>query len=344
MESDETGSGGGRLPDGTLYFGRLGEVAYDSDEDRVQCHLCGRWLTLVGGTHVRWHGWTLEGYRAAFQLRGNVPTCSAGMSGRLRRGAKARIGRGGFASPPIGTGSIRSTPRWRSLARLHPRLVADLHPERNGQLDLNELAAGSKRKVWWLCGRCGHAWQATVDNRVARGSGCPACAIERRARGRSRVTRERSLAVNRSDLARELHATRNGGLDMETVAVFSARKAWWLCTVCGHEWETTPANRSRGRTGCPACWAKRRGRVAGRVPYERSLAAQHPELVAGLHRKRNPGVEPSRLGTKSDQKLWWRCRRCGQAWVARVADRSAGTGCPACARESVSRTSGSGSA
>jgi hypothetical protein len=73
---------------------------------------------------------------AAFQLRENVPTCSAGVSGSLRRGAKARIGRGGFASPPVGAaGSIRATPHWRSLTRLHPRLAADIHPELNGQLD-----------------------------------------------------------------------------------------------------------------------------------------------------------------------------------------------------------------
>ena len=198
--------------------------------------------------------------------------------------------------------------------------------------------------MWWLCGCCGYAWQATVGNRVARGSGCPACAIERRARGRSRVPRERTLAVNRAaDLARELHPSRNRGLDVETMAVFSMKKVWWLCSVCGHEWETTPANRSRGGTGCPTCWAKRRGDVAQRVSYERSLSAQHP-VVAELARNRNPGIDPSRLGTKSDQRLWWRCKRCGHAWVARVADRSAGTGCPACIRDSIRRTTGNGSA
>ena len=123
----------------------------------------------------RWHSHPLarmdaRRLSAAFQLRENVPTCSAGVSGSLRRGAKARIGRGGFASPPVGAaGSIRATPHWRSLTRLHPRLAADIHPELNGQLDPSELAAGSRRKVWWLGGRCGHAWQATIDNRAVGG-------------------------------------------------------------------------------------------------------------------------------------------------------------------------------
>jgi ROS/MUCR transcriptional regulator protein len=86
-----------RLADGTRFFGRLGEVAHDFAEDRVQCHLCGRWLKVVGGTHIRWHGWTLERYREAFQLRESVPTCSTSVSGRLRRSARDRIGQNGFA-------------------------------------------------------------------------------------------------------------------------------------------------------------------------------------------------------------------------------------------------------
>jgi len=42
-----------RLGDGTPYFGRLGELAYDPDEDRVQCHLCGEWFRLLGSAHLR---------------------------------------------------------------------------------------------------------------------------------------------------------------------------------------------------------------------------------------------------------------------------------------------------
>ena len=41
------------LEDGTPYFGELGELAYDPDEDRVQCHLCGRWYRFVGSSHLR---------------------------------------------------------------------------------------------------------------------------------------------------------------------------------------------------------------------------------------------------------------------------------------------------
>jgi hypothetical protein len=39
----------GFLPDGTPYFGRVGEIAYDAEEDRLQCRLCGEWPKWVGG-------------------------------------------------------------------------------------------------------------------------------------------------------------------------------------------------------------------------------------------------------------------------------------------------------
>ena len=35
----ETKSRVSRLEDGTPYFGKLGKMAHDSDEDKVQCHL-----------------------------------------------------------------------------------------------------------------------------------------------------------------------------------------------------------------------------------------------------------------------------------------------------------------
>jgi rubrerythrin len=329
-ELRDVGAPAGRLADGTPYFGRLGEVAYDSDADLAQCHLCGRWLRSVGGTHIRSHGWTLQSYRAAFELRENVPTCAPGVSRTLRVHATQRLSEPNFGSPPVSAaGSIRRTPTWRSLARVHPDLAAELQHERNDGLVASELAAGSKRKVWWRCSVCGSEWQATVGNRALRGSGCPACAIGQRADKRARVSAERSLAVVRPDLYGELHGERNREVDLEALAVHSMRSVWWRCSRCDHEWQATPANRARG-TGCPACWSGRRGATARAVPWQRSLAALHPGLAAELDRDRNPGVDAARLGAGSDQRLWWRCSCCTHVWRARVADRSAGSRCPVC--------------
>jgi len=36
----------------------------------VCCHLGGRWMKAVGGTHLRWHGWTIEDYRVSRRFGG----------------------------------------------------------------------------------------------------------------------------------------------------------------------------------------------------------------------------------------------------------------------------------
>ena len=86
----------GRLADGTPFYGRLGEIAYDSVEDKVQCHLCGGWFRQVAGSHLtRKHDWTIDDYRVAFRLPVHVATCSPSYSQECRQRTTARVAPGG---------------------------------------------------------------------------------------------------------------------------------------------------------------------------------------------------------------------------------------------------------
>ena len=327
-----------RLEDGTPYFGRLGELAYDPDEDRVQCHLCGEWFRFVGGSHLRrTHGWTLAGYREAFHLPVKVATCSRELRVRHSAHARSEIERGsGFGTGvgvPVSLRPAVRVPRWRSLAA-RPELARELHPERNPTVDdLSAIAAKSSRRLWWRCQRCGHEWQATVGSRAA-GSGCPACDRQRK-RGPRTVGRERSLQASHPELAAEWHPTRNRELNPADVSPGSKHRAWWCCAACGHQWQAAVNNRARG-SGCPVCGLKRRARTQSEVEPARSLAVRHPEIAAELHPQRNPGIDPLGLGARSSLKLWWRCASCGHEWETAVSTRTDGSGCPACYR--VKRT------
>jgi Zn finger protein HypA/HybF involved in hydrogenase expression len=288
-----------------------------------------------GWTHLRVvHGWTLAEYREAFQLLQSVPTCARDVSAGLRGRAYGRQGRKGFGTPPSDAhGNTRPVPGWRSLRRVRPDLAAELHESRNGELDPGVVAAGSHRKAWWRCQDCGHEWEATVDNRVGRGAGCPRCARRGQVEDRSTVERGRSLAVNHPDLAAELHPDRNIGLDPYALARHSARVVWWRCGSCGQDWEAVVANRAAG-TGCPACWQARRSAAQSVVAPERSLVRRAPELVAEFHPTLNPGLDPTTLGAGSGLKAWWQCRNYGHEWAATVTNRTSGSGCPRCARKS----------
>ena len=81
----------GSLADGTEYYAPIGELIHDGD-GRVLCHLCGRSMRIIGGTHLRvTHGWTIRQYREAFHLPERAATCSRELSGRLRDSAISRL-------------------------------------------------------------------------------------------------------------------------------------------------------------------------------------------------------------------------------------------------------------
>jgi len=103
------GAGGralGRLADGTPYFAALGELPYDPDEDRVQCHPLREWFRQVAGHHLlKRHGWTVEQYRREFRLAQSVSTCAPGLTAiksRLVADQKALRAPGRFIRRPGG--------------------------------------------------------------------------------------------------------------------------------------------------------------------------------------------------------------------------------------------------
>jgi predicted nucleic acid-binding Zn-ribbon protein len=331
-----------QLEDGTRFFGRLGELAYDRDEDRLQCHLCGEWFRFLGSSHLRrTHGWTLAEYREAFHLPVKVATCSRELSLQQSARAISLIERGdgfgeGVGVPAAPRAPVR-VPRWRSLAA-RPDLIAELHPEHNPTVeDPAAIAAKSTRKLWWCCRQCRHEWEATVGSRAA-GAGCPEC-YRRRKRQPRAVARERSLQALYPGVVVEWHPTRNPGLDPAHVSPGSKQKVWWCCAACGHEWRTPIQNRTAGGSNCPVCGLKHRARTQSRVEPARSLAVKHPELAAELDPQRNPGIDATRLGARSGLKLWWRCASCGRQWKAAVSNRTqGGTGCPVCGLKRRART------
>jgi DNA-directed RNA polymerase subunit RPC12/RpoP len=262
----------GVLEDGTPFFGGLGEVVYDEDEDKIQCHLCGDWFKWVGGLHLKYRhpGWTIDEYRRAFKLNHSQVTMAAASRQILRAIAVDRLTAGQIGSPLGDRRGLQHVP-WRSLVERRPDLAAELHPTRNPNLEPERLGVWSSERVWWRCARCGREWQMTVMGRSAQGGGCPDCGPRAAARVRRHAPRgplrERSLAALRPDLVEELHPSRNADLEPGAIGVSSRKRAWWRCGDCAHEWEATVMNRQQGN-GCPRCADARRA-----ATYERNRSS-----------------------------------------------------------------------
>lgn len=171
---------------------------------------------------------------------------------------------------------------------------------------------------WWRCPTGpDHVWRATV---VARrtGRGCPCC------RGLiPSVTNDLNLFPL---IAEQLDPALNDGLTPDQVVAGSSRKLTWRCPVApDHVWGATPAHRTGGGTGCPAC----RGRLASST----NNLTLHPRVLAEYDPALNNGVPPEQVkATESMRKVTWCCATDAQhVWEATPRSRViAGHGCGFC--------------
>eukprot|EP00128_Syssomonas_multiformis_P003578 Colp12_sorted_trinity150504_noHs@2 len=106
-----------------------------------------------------------------------------------------------------------------------PKVAAEWHPTKNGEVTTKDVAHGSGRKVWWQCGQ-GHEWEAHIIRRTHATTGCPECAHARRV-GAPKVTQ--SLLNAHPNLAQQWHPTKNGVLTPDAVSRASDKKVWWQC-------------------------------------------------------------------------------------------------------------------
>ena len=97
------------------------------------------------------------------------------------------------------------------------------------------------------------------------------------------------------------------------------------CNACNYIWYSRPADIMRGH-GCPVC----AGKIV-LVGYN-DLKTIAPNVCEEWDYKKNNDITPEQLTSKSDKKVWWKCHKCGNEWQAIVSNRTAGSGCPICAR------------
>jgi Probable Zinc-ribbon domain len=233
---------------------------------------------MVGGTHLRvGHGWTIDRYREAFRLRGEDPTCSRALSEEYRRAACERLGHRGFGtSPPDAVRGRRRAPRWRSLSSARPELLAEVDTTRNDQLDVVELPVSSKQRIWWRCAPCGHTWQATIANRVARASDCPECAKKRRRERRNVPAGVRSpsgVPTSRQSFTRR-----------STMSLIQAASESRPRASCGGDAASVSTNGARGRQPSLRHWVSC---LLGRAPERRACCwgdrTFHRSAIPGAH-------------------------------------------------------------
>lgn len=130
------------------------------------------------------------------------------------------------------------------------------------------------------------------------------------------------------DIAKEWHPCKNEDLKPSDVGPRSSKTVWWKCQK-GHEWEASPAARTRHGSQCPFC--------ANRRVWSgyNDLASQYPDIAKEWHPVKNGDVTPDEVLATTTQRYWWRCEN-GHEWEASVRKRtSRGHGCHQCSNQTV---------
>jgi hypothetical protein len=202
----------------------------------------------------------------------------------------------------------------------YPQLLEEWSSSRNAGISPSQVSPGSNKKYWWECG-LGHEWEARAYNRTKpRGTGCPYCLNQKVLAGYN------DLATTHPTICSEFLTTKNVGIDPSQIIAGSEKRFWWICDL-GHEWEASPASRTRLNSGCPVC--------AGVKVWSgfNDLASQHPKLAREWSDKN--GIPADHQLAGGNKKAWWRCSN-GHEWQTKINVRvKLGANCPVCSNQKV---------
>lgn len=210
-----------------------------------------------------------------------------------------------------------------TLSAKYPLFAKEFHPTKNEGMKADKISSASKVNVWWQCLKDkSHEWQSPVANRVKKKAGCPYC-------DNRMLSKTNSLALNKPEIAKEFHLRLNYPLTPEEVVFCSPKPVYWKCSA-GHEYRARILDRAVYGKGCTSCSPMLRAKPLSRFK----------DLVKELHPTKNGDLDPAKVSSASEKKVWWQCPQSkDHEWEASPHYRAqVGTGCPFCANLKVARS------
>lgn len=144
-----------------------------------------------------------------------------------------------------------------------------------------------------------------------------------------RFSIKNSLAERCPEIAAEWHPTKNPNWLPTALPWRSERKVWWLCPKCGNEYEMTVAHRTDG-SGCPKCAKEKFQKTYRQNRIAKVGSLSDKRLLAEWDYEKNGTLRPEQFSPGCEDKVWWKCQDCGHSWLAKIANRTHGRGCPCC--------------
>ena len=211
---------------------------------------------------------------------------------------------------------LPAPPDGETLRDTHPKIAAQWCYEKNSPLTPDLFSKGSNQKFWWLCEN-DHHYDAAINNRVSRGSGCPHCYKDNSSDilRKARLKKTQSL-VQVNPVYLHMYDVDMNHLPPSEVAIKSKIDIWWKCEK-SHSFQKKPTYMADNHD-CPTC---------------NLLPIKFPEVAAQWNYKQNHPLAPKDYHSGSSAKVWWKCSK-GHEWKTTISQRTLEkTGCPHCYNE-----------
>lgn len=129
-----------------------------------------------------------------------------------------------------------------------PEILEEWDYEKNRDIDIKKIASHSSKKAFWRCPKHKHSYSARIGKRV-QGHKCIYCT------NRAVLEGFNDLQSQYPDIALDFDEEKNG-FCAKNITYGSTKKIYWKCHVCGCEWITSAARRTRNNAKCPVCVKK----------------------------------------------------------------------------------------
>jgi len=134
-----------------------------------------------------------------------------------------------------------------NLQASFPKIAAEWHPSKNGDLTPDKVTTRNGKKVWWQCAN-GHEWEYRVSDRtrLSTSENCPYCSG-------ARASKANNLSIKNPDLLQLWDYEKNGDMAPSDVVPGSHKKVWWKCDK-GHSYKKEIRLLAiSGQIRCPIC-------------------------------------------------------------------------------------------
>jgi rubrerythrin len=219
----------------------------------------------------------------------------------------------------------------------------EINDKFKGKIVVLDSYINQRTKINFHCNECGLNFCTTPQSILHTTYGCPNCAntaLKKALLKSHRNSIYGKLIDEYPNISKQWDFNKNVDIDINDISSKSGQRVWWICSHCGESYQAKVCAivNGSGKCICSTCYRKLlpQIKVDSYVQSKGSFAEHYPQLLREWCYELNIDIEPTKLTDSSNKKVWWTCQVCGHQWKAKIAKRTAGEGCPYCARHTKS--------